>query len=211
MTRSSSPPTPANGRRSATTRLPGRGSTKRAGGGPASYTYTRAVSPKMLATRPSCETNQPNSSASMPTLPYPSRMTMARSPLAPPTSRRRRCVASKSRSSLSSTPPTTIPATPMARARVSASADAREPPTRIRPVAPTSIEPARSSSPGSVTAMRSSPWTALPLPPTPVTRAPATRISIASAVTAVTSPRTWPRIGSVAPSGATSADPSSRS
>ena len=68
---------------------------------------------------------------------------------AAPISRRRACVASKSRSSLSRTPPSTIPATPIARARVSVSADAREPPTRIRPVAPTSIAPARSSSAGS--------------------------------------------------------------
>ncbi len=50
-----------------------------------------------------------------------------------------------------------------------------------------------------------------PLPPTPTRSAPATRISIASASTLTTSPRTWPRTGSLPLRGATMAEPSSRS
>ena len=64
---------------------------------------------------------------------------------------------------------------------------------------------------GLVHAPRSSPWTALPLPPTPATSAPATRSSIGSGSRLMTSPRTWPRTGSLPESGAIIAEPSSRS
>src|SRR5437762_3095714 len=67
--------------------------------------------------RPAWARNQPNSWASSATLPNPSSSTTAKAPVIPPISRRRRWMAVKSRSSLSRIPPSTMPATPIARAR----------------------------------------------------------------------------------------------
>jgi hypothetical protein len=124
---------------------------------------------------------------SRPTLPNPSTSSTPNAPPIPPRSRRRRWMATKSRSSLSSTPPRTMPATPIARARVSVSAEARDPPTTIRPVALTSIAAARSSSAGSRTPISSRPCTASPVPPTPTMRAPPT--ATVSAVSSIRSTR----------------------